>query len=730
MVKEIINKVKKIINNLVRPGENLSESVVRGGFWVFSFRVVQQLFNLIRLVILARILAPHDFGLMGIALLTMATLETFSQTGFQQALVQKKEDIKSYLDSAWTVLILRGFILFTILYFIAPYAATFFDAPEATPIIQVIGLSFLLGAFTNIGVIYFQKELEFNKEFIYQFAGTLADFIVAVSAVLILRNVWALVFGLLAGNAVRCFVSYLIHPYRPHLSRDLGKAKELFGFGKWILGSSILVFLLTQGDAIFVGKLLGATALGFYQLAYRISNMPATEITHVISQITFPAYSKLQDDLPKLREAYLKVLQVTVFLSFPIAGLIFVLAPDFTKIFLGEKWMPMVPVMQVLCIFGVIRMINATTSLIFQGIGKPNINTFGSLFQLVIFVAIIYPLTSEWGILGTSIAVIIPNVLFMLYIAKKLINVMNYKLVNFIGSLLLPIAGIVTMCTFMLLFHIWKDGSLLIFLLTAFLGVSVYLIVMYIINKMFNYGLKSNLAQFFKNIISMVKKNNRYTKEGFNPSYIGPRDDIINLVPDSVRKILDVGCSVGSLGEQLKQKFGAEVVGIEVDEQMAKVAKERLDRVILGDLDKINLEDYLPPNYFDCIIFADILEHLKNPWDLLKSATSFLSDEGLIIASIPNIRHYATIINLLFWGYWPYRERGIHDKTHLRFFTLKNIKKLFQYADLKITQLKRNYRIIERPHSYNRFSKYFCFPPFREFLVFQYLIVAKKEEKG
>jgi len=318
-----LNKIKKIVNNLITPGETLSQKVVKGGFWVFFLRIVNRGFSLIRLIILARILSPSDFGLMGIALLTMSTLETFSQTGFQQALIQKKEDIESYLNSAWTVLIFRGLILFVILYLIAPYAALFFNVPEARPIIRVIGFSILFQAFTNIGVIYFKKELEFRKQFIYQFTGTLADFIVAVSAVLILKNVWALVLGLLAGNIVRCFVSYLIHPYRPHLSKDLVKAKELFGFGKWIMGSSILIFLVTQGDDIFVGKLLGTTALGFYQLAYRISNMPATEITHVISQVTFPAYSKLQDNIPKLREAYIKVLQVTTFLSFPIAGLIF-----------------------------------------------------------------------------------------------------------------------------------------------------------------------------------------------------------------------------------------------------------------------------------------------------------------------------------------------------------------------------------------------------------------------
>jgi len=482
----------------LEPGKSLSQRVVRGGIWVFALRITERAFGLVRLIILARILAPHDFGLMGIALLTMATLDTFSQTGFQTALIQKKDNTDAYLDAGWTVLILRGFLLFVILFFIASYAAIFFKAPQAKTIIQVIGLSVLFQAFTNIGVIYFQKELEFNKQFLYQLSGTLADFIVAVSAVLILRSVWALAFGLLAGNVARFIASYLIHPYRPHLSSDLGKAKELFGFGKWVLGSSILIFLLTQGDDIFVGKLLGATMLGFYQMAYRISNMPATEITHVISQVTFPAYSKLQNNLPKLREAYLRTLQFTAFLSLPIAGMIFILAPDFTRIFLGEKWIPMVPAMQALCVFGVTRMINATTGPIFQGVGKPNISTFGSVFQLVIFVAIIYPLTSKWGILGTSLSVIIPNILFMLYIGKELANALNYKLVRLINPLLSPITGSVTMCVAMFFFQIWTDGSLISFLLSTLFGFGVYLIVVYKIDKTFNYGLKSNLIQLLK----------------------------------------------------------------------------------------------------------------------------------------------------------------------------------------------------------------------------------------
>ena len=157
---------------------------------------------------------------------------------------------------------------------------------------------------------------------------------------------------------------------------------------------------------------------------------------------------------------------------------------------------------------------------------------------------------------------------------------------------------------------------------------------------------------------------------GFNPSYIGQRNDILNLIPRSAKNIFDVGCSVGMLGKQIKQKYHVEVVGLEVNKEMALIAKNNVDKIIVADAEVLNFSYYFPVGYFDCIIFADILEHLHDPWTVLKNITEVLSEEGVVIASIPNIRHYTTLINLIFKGIWPYRDRGIHDKTHLRFFTL------------------------------------------------------------
>jgi O-antigen/teichoic acid export membrane protein len=476
--------------DLIHGKGELKARVVRSGFWVFAMRIADRVFRLARTIILARLLAPEDFGLFGIALLAISTLETFSQMGFSAALVQKKQDIKLYLDTAWVVQAARGLFLALILFAITPYVANFFDSPASKPILQVIALSVLFGGFSSIGIVYFKKELEYHKLFVYIVAGNLADVGVSICMAFILRNAWALVFGLLAGSVVRMVVSYLIHPYRPRLHFNQKQFKELFGFGKWVLGANIALFLIMQGDDIFVGKLLGITALGFYQFAYKLSNLPATEISHLIMQVTFPAYSKLQDNLPRLRKAYLKVLQITMFLSFPIAGLIFVLAPDFTKIFLGEKWLPMVPSMQVLVFCGLFRSIGATMGPVFQAVGRPDILTKLAFARLAIIVALIYPLSIKWGIAGTSSAVLISSFITMPVAYYITVNrILRGSMPTlFKKSMLVPLISSALM-VLLLYFCIERTVSLLGFVPVIVAGIFFYLLLGYSLDKILKYGI-------------------------------------------------------------------------------------------------------------------------------------------------------------------------------------------------------------------------------------------------
>lgn len=482
--------------------QSLYSRTIKSGFWVFLFKISQRILQIIKLVIVARIINPHDFGLIGIALLVIAILETFSQTGFERALIQKKGDIHSLLDTAWTASILRGGVLFTIAYIFAPYVAIFFNVLEVKLIIQVIGVSFLFRGLTNIGIIYFKKEIEFKKEFLYQISGVLVDFIVTVSIALTFKNVWALVFGHLAGHAIRLVASYVIHPLRPRFRLKLEELKKLLSFGKWIFGSSILSFLIIEGDDIFVSKFLGVTALGFYQMAYKVSNLSATEITQVISQVVFPVYSKIQDNIARLREAYLRVLQLTSFLAIPLAGLIFVLAPDFIRVFLGVKWMPMVGAMKLLALWGGIRAIGATSGAVFLGVGKPKILAKIQFVNLILILILIYPFSIRWSIEGTAMAIIFATLIPVLWAFHAVCRQIKCKWINVAKTIIFPLLSTFAMVAgIFLLKAIWLSKpeiwGIAIFVLVA---TGFYLGMMYIFGKLFGWKMQEMLQDSWQQL--------------------------------------------------------------------------------------------------------------------------------------------------------------------------------------------------------------------------------------
>jgi lipopolysaccharide exporter len=485
-----VQKIKNLLNKLTFSGASLSEKTVKGGFWVFTLRIADRIFNLIKIIILARLLSPNDFGIFAIALLVLSIFDTFTQTGFQQALIQKKGEIKSYLNTAWTYGLARGLIIAAIVFFISKPAAIFFSTPGSEMIIKIMGVSIIIQSLNNITVLYFHKELHFHKFFKYQFLGTITDVTVTIAAAFFLKSVWALLIGLLAGNIVRCIMSYIIEPYRPKLQFNFSQAKELYNFTTWILGSTILIYLIINGDDIFVGKLLGATMLGFYQMAYTISNTPATEITLVVSQVSFPAYSKLQDDLPRLREAYLRILKLTAFLSFPLAGLIFILSKEFTQLFLSEKWMPIVPAMKILVVAGAIRSLVASTCSVFRATGKPKIETIWQIIRLSIIVALIYPFSMKWGIAGTSIVILLSTFISSIGFSVEILKILKCNAGTYIKIIVLPLVNglIMVLAVYALKFYI-NAGTYTGFFILAFISILIFIGLNYLFDRYLNYGI-------------------------------------------------------------------------------------------------------------------------------------------------------------------------------------------------------------------------------------------------
>ena len=385
---------------------SLTARVVRGGVWVFAGKVVGRGLQFVQLVVLARLLTPADFGLFGIVMLAIAVLETFSETGFNAALIQRKDNAEAYLDTAWTVQVIRRLVLAMVLFAGAPVVGWFFQEPRAVPLMRLMSLSVALSGFVNIGIIYFQKELQFHKQVVYDVLTAVVSLIVGVVLAYKLRSVWALIWAGLAGTAAQCALSYCLHSYRPHPRLDRAQAAELFRFGRWMLGSSIVVFVALHGDSAFLGKMLGATALGVYQMAYRIGNLAATEIAYLTNTVMMPAYAKVQDDRARLGRAFLQVFEVVMSLALPLTVFIVLAAPEIVLGVLGSRWQAAIVPIEILAVAGLLRAIAATGGPVFVGTGRPRMSFSLQVVRVSVFAISIYPLTKLFGVAGTCCSIV------------------------------------------------------------------------------------------------------------------------------------------------------------------------------------------------------------------------------------------------------------------------------------------------------------------------------------
>lgn len=164
--------------------------------------------------------------------------------------------------------------------------------------------------------------------------------------------------------------------------------------------------------------------------------------------------------------------------------------------------------------------------------------------------------------------------------------------------------------------------------------------------------------------------------------YIVDRSNIVAMVPKNIRTILDIGCAKGTFLKSVKEQTNAETWGIEIVTDIANNAKDNVDNILIGKIE--DLIDSIPDNYFDCITFNDVLEHLLEPTDVLKKIRSKLAPKGIIIASIPNVRYFKNIYELIVKKDWEYKETGILDSTHLRFFTKISMRRMFENAGYKL----------------------------------------------
>lgn len=386
---------------------------IKGISWIGALRGVTRGLSFVRVLVLARLLTPSQFGLFGVASFMLALVEVLTETGINIFLVQREGKIDKYLSSAWIVSIIRGFIIFIFIVISSPFVSTFFNAKDSLSLLLLISVVPLIRGFINPSIILFQKELNFNREF--YFRSTILTFEVLVSVVLVflLKSPAGLVLGLISSAFLEVILSFTLVKPRPTFKFEKEKFFEVFHTGKWVTVSTIFNYLYQNVDDMVVVRLLNTTSLGLYQMAYKISMLPITEVADVIARVTFPVYTKISGDSQRLKKAFYKTIFATILFSLPIIFIFIIFPNEIVLIILGENWLGAVGAFQVLVFFGLARAITSPALILLLSLKRQDIVAKISLFTFIIMAITIVPFVINLGIVGAGISSVIASVIML-----------------------------------------------------------------------------------------------------------------------------------------------------------------------------------------------------------------------------------------------------------------------------------------------------------------------------
>lgn len=461
----------------------IGKSLVKGLFWVMLTEGALRILNLAVTVVLARLLVPRDFGLVALAFAFIGILMLFQDFGIGTALIQRRKDIEKAANTAFLFIPFLGILLFLVSFFLAPFAGQFFSDSLIEPIIKVLSLTLIISSLGTVPSVLLDRNLQFRKKFLPETVSVLLYAFTAVVLALNNFGVWSIVFGQIAGRLSWLAMIWIVSPFRPKMELDLKIFKELFSYGKHVIFTTIFLFILIQGDNLFIGKIAGTAALGFYALAYTVSNIPATSITQIITKALFPAYSFLQDSKERLKKTYFLALKYTSLLSFPAALGLLALAPEITVVVFGTKWLPMVPVFQILCVFALFRSLGAVSGSVFNAVGKPEILKNITFLNMIAMIALIVPLTIYYGIFGAAIAVTISQIFAIILALYKVSGQLNEKFLKIILPLNTALISSFVMFAVLIAVKPFLPLNFLFLSLEILLGIAVYSAAIYFTEK-------------------------------------------------------------------------------------------------------------------------------------------------------------------------------------------------------------------------------------------------------
>jgi O-antigen/teichoic acid export membrane protein len=437
------------------PQPGTKARAVKGVLWNSASFYIGKLFVLISTVILARLLSQDDFGVAGYAIVVISVLDVLSDLGVGASLIYYRDDPEAR-DTAFWLGMAISLLLLAALWIAAPLMGAFFNDPRAVAVIRALAFFFPLSALGNIQNSLLSKELSFSRKFIPDLTRSFSKGLISIFLAILGLGAWSLIIGQLASALIASIVLWWIYPWRPTFRLVLQWVGRLLGYGGKSVTVAVLGTFIGNTDYLLIGRFLGAEALGIYTLAFRIPDMLITQLCSLVSHVTFPLFSKLQDDADALVEGFLTTTRYIALLTLPIGLGIALVALPLVLVVFGEKWAASVPVLRAIALYSVFQSLFYSAGIIYKAQGRPELSSYLAILHLALLIpGVLWAVTGPRSI--TAVGLVLALVMFIIgiveiFIAGKMLKTSLYR----IGMAAAPAivhAGIMSIVVLLVLFH-------------------------------------------------------------------------------------------------------------------------------------------------------------------------------------------------------------------------------------------------------------------------------------
>lgn len=333
---------------------SLTNKTISGFFWAFMERFGTQALQMVIFIVLARILTPEAFGLMGMLAVFIAVSQSLTDSGFGQALIQKKNTDEIDFSSVFYINLVVSLLVYGALYISAPLIAQFYSEPELVDLVRVLGLRFIIAAFSMVQIARLIKEVKFKELMVAKLPSTLLGGVTGITAAYNGFGVWSLVIQQITDTTAYSIQVWIQAKWKPKWVFNWGRIKSLFNFGSKMMIEGVLSTIYQNFYELMIGRYFSTAQVGFYTQANKIKQLPVQNISSALGRVTFPILSGIQDDDVRLKSAYKKIIRQVFLIITPVMVGAIVLAEPLFRLVLTEKWLPAVPYFQLLCISGIL----------------------------------------------------------------------------------------------------------------------------------------------------------------------------------------------------------------------------------------------------------------------------------------------------------------------------------------------------------------------------------------